>query len=209
MTPFRHEALLYAGEDGFLEGTLPFLRAGLEAGEPMLVAVGARKVGLLRGELGSAADAVGFVDMAQLGANPARIIPAWFEFAGDAAREGTAIRGIGEPIWAGRSAPELVECQRHEALLNLAFADRPAFRLLCPYDTSALPAEVIEEACRSHPHLVEDGVERESPVARDLDAVAAPFDAPLPPAWAAASRTGRAAARRRDTRGSRGRRRRR
>jgi MEDS: MEthanogen/methylotroph, DcmR Sensory domain len=44
------------------------------------------------------------------------------------------LRGIGEPLFATRSADELVECQRHEALLNLAFQDAPGFWLLCPYD---------------------------------------------------------------------------
>jgi anti-sigma regulatory factor (Ser/Thr protein kinase) len=178
--PFRHEALLYAGEDGFLEGTVPFLRAGLEAQEPMLVAVSARKIGLLRSELGGGADAIGFLDMAEVGANPARIIPAWQEFVGARIAPDAPLRGIGEPIWPGRSATELVECQRHESLLNLAFAGAGAFRLLCPYDTEALPPAVVEEAHRSHPHLVEDGVERPSAAWRDLAAVAAPFDVPLP-----------------------------
>jgi hypothetical protein len=80
--PFRHDALLYAGEDGFLEGTVPFLRAGLGAGETMLVVVSARKIGLMRSELGDGADAIAFLDMAEVGGNPARIIPAWQEFVG-------------------------------------------------------------------------------------------------------------------------------
>jgi anti-sigma regulatory factor (Ser/Thr protein kinase) len=180
VAPFRHEALLYAGEDGFMEGALSFLRGGLEGGEPMLVAVSERKIGLLRSELGADADAVAFLDMAEVGANPARIIPAWQEFVGSRAAPDAPVRGIGEPIWAERSAVELVECQRHESLLNLAFAGASAFRLLCPYDTGALGPDVLEEAFRSHPHLVEDGVERDSPACRDLAAVAAPFDVPLP-----------------------------
>ena len=35
---FSHEALLYDGLDGLLSGTVPFLREGIEAGEPILVA---------------------------------------------------------------------------------------------------------------------------------------------------------------------------
>ena len=61
------------------------------------------------------------------------------------------LRGIGEPIWADRSPAELVECQRHEALLNLAFAGTDGFRLLCPYDAARLDRDVIEEAERTHP----------------------------------------------------------
>ena len=51
---------------------------------------------------------------------------------------GAPLRGIGEPIWSERSADELVECQRHESLLNVAFAGSADFTLLCPYDTAAL-----------------------------------------------------------------------
>jgi len=177
---FRHEALLYAGMDGFLAGTLPFVHGALEDEEPILVAVGADKIASLRSELGAGADGVAFADMALIGANPGRIIPAWRQFANRHARPGRSLRGIGEPIWAGRSPAELVECQRHESLLNFAFADTPAFRLMCPYDTSALGADVLEEAERSHPHVVEDGLYRDSTTCRDLDAVAAPFDAGMP-----------------------------
>ena len=44
MSEFVHEALLYADEDEFLRGTVPFLEHGLRYGEPMLVAVGADKI---------------------------------------------------------------------------------------------------------------------------------------------------------------------
>ena len=63
------------------------------------------------------------------------------------------MRGIGEPIWAERSPTELVECQCHEALLNVAFADARDFHLICPYDTVQLDGEVIAEAERSHPYV--------------------------------------------------------
>ena len=169
---------MYAGEDGFLAGTVPFLREGLERDDAMLVVVDRRKIDALRAELGSDAGVVGFADMDKMGANPARIIPAWREFAN--ANAGRRLRGIGEPIFPERSAAELVECQRHESLLNLAFADTPCFRLMCPYDVDAMGADVIEEAERSHPHVVEDGVERNSTCYRGEDAIAEPFDAPLP-----------------------------
>jgi anti-sigma regulatory factor (Ser/Thr protein kinase) len=177
---FRHEALLYAGLDGFLEETLPFLIGAAEAGEPTLVVVSAAKIARLRGELGARADRIVFADMSEVGTNPARIIPAWRAFVDEHASSGRRLRGIGEPIWAQRSASELVECQRHEALLNLAFADAGDFWLLCPYDIDALDASVIEKAHHSHPTMVEPGGERESTSYVDVDTVAAPFADPLP-----------------------------
>jgi anti-sigma regulatory factor (Ser/Thr protein kinase) len=177
---FRHEALLYAGVDGFLAGTLPFVRAGLEAGEPTLVIVGAEKIELLRGELGRDARRVAFTDMARAGVNPARLIPAWRDFVVEHGGSGRPVRGVGEPIWAERTPGELVECQRHEALLNLAFADDPPLHLLCPYDVEGLDPLVVEEAHRSHPTVVCGGVRRPSERYRAPEAVAAPWAEPLP-----------------------------
>lgn len=175
-------ALMYAGDDGFLEGTVPFVREGLERDEPVLVMVPGRKLDPLRSALGPDASEVHFADMTEVGANPARIIPAWRRFVGERAREGTRLRGIGEPIWAGRSDDELVECQRHEALLNVAFTGRAAMDLLCPYDVDALPEAVIEEARRSHPTVCSgDGTGQESADYVGIEHAAAPFAAPLPP----------------------------
>ena len=152
---FRHEALLYAGEVDFLAGTLPFIREGVAADEPVLVVVSAARIGLLRSALGGDADRVAFADVADVGANPARIIPAWRDFVAGHDVASRRARGIGEPIWAGRTPAELVECQRHETLLNLAFAGVPAWWLLCPYDTTSLGPEVLEEARRSHPFVTD------------------------------------------------------
>jgi anti-sigma regulatory factor (Ser/Thr protein kinase) len=90
--------------------------------------------------------------MAVLGHNPARIIPAWRQFVDDNVGYGRPLRGIGEPIWAGRRASELLECQFHEALLNVALDANTPLWLRCPYDIRALAPDVITEARRSHPH---------------------------------------------------------
>jgi anti-sigma regulatory factor (Ser/Thr protein kinase) len=185
-TAFAHEALFYAGDDGFLEGTLPFIREGLDSGEPTLLVLGAAKLELVRSELNGDGGRVLFADMADVGANPARIIPAWRRFVDEHGANGRPVRGIGEPIWPERSADELVECQRHEALLNVAFAYAPAFRLLCPYGVDALDADVLDEAARNHPYLVADGARRASSTYRGLFALAAPFAEPLPPPPASA-----------------------
>jgi len=150
---FRHEAMLYDDPDSFVAGAAPFIRDAVAAGEPIMVAVEAEKIGLLHSRLGGDAEGVVFADMAEVGANPARIIPAWQDFVDAHTGTGRPMRGIGEPIWADRSPDELIECQCHEALLNIAFADAPAFHLLCPYDTAQLDDEVIAEAQRSHPFV--------------------------------------------------------
>lgn len=153
-TAFRHEAFLYTGLQQFLEGTTAFVRSALEAEEAVLVAVVEPRASMLREALGDDSRRVEFLDMAEVGRNPARIIPAWQDWVDRHAGEGRGFRGIGEPIWSARSAPEIIECQQHEQLLNTAFDDGPGWWLLCPYDVTGLARPVIERAHDTHPSLV-------------------------------------------------------
>jgi anti-sigma regulatory factor (Ser/Thr protein kinase) len=178
-TAYRHEALIYSGEDDFVAQTSRFLREGAETGEPALVVVSARKIDRLRESLNGDADGILFADMADVGLNPARIIPAWREFVTAHSAPGRRLRGIGEPIYPERSEVELVECQRHEALLNIAFQDAAGFWLLCPYDSDAMPPEVIEEARRTHPYVM-TGESGDSESYYGLETISQPFSAPLP-----------------------------
>jgi len=186
---FRHEALFYAGQDRFVAGTLPFVLDGLEKGEAVLVVESTPRIALLREALGADANQVEFADMAAVGSNPARIVPAWQEFVERHSNQ-RRLRGIGEPIWAERSPSELAECQRHESLLNVAFAGGPPWWLLCPYDTEGLDGLVVEEAKRSHPFVWEPAGQATSDRYRGLEASGAPFDWPLEPPPASAVRFG-------------------
>lgn len=118
--------------------------------------------------------------MGETGRNPGRIISAWSDFAAAHLAAGRRLRGIGEPIWAGRTPAELVECQHHESLINLAFGDADGFRLICPYDTASLPSDVIAEAHRSHPLILDGDATRDCDGYRGLEAIHQ-VDAPLPP----------------------------
>ena len=179
---FRHVALMYAGERAFVDATAAFLRDGIAAGEPALVVVSARKIELLRAELGDDSERVCFADMGDVGQNPAAIISAWDDFVRSRFAEGQRVRGIGEPIYPERSDDELAECHNHEALLNLAFADAAGFWLVCPYDVDALDPAVVEQARRTHPIIREGGVERPSSVYRGEDICGRLFAGDLPPA---------------------------
>ncbi len=146
---FRHQALFYSGGRELVARLLPFVSEGLQAGDKVLVALSTPKLDALRKALGPEANKLAFADMDSLGANPARIIPLWSGFT-EGLAPGQRARGVGEPITAKRSPAELVECQIHESLLNVAFADGPPFVLLCPYDTGLLGEAVVEEARCSH-----------------------------------------------------------
>lgn len=179
---FHHEALFYAGDGEFVDRCRTFVEEGIVRGDPVLVMVGSRKLELLRESLGERASEVHFADMEVVGRNPARIIPAWGHFVADHARTGGSggMRGIGEPIWAGRKPDEMEECQLHESLINLAFAAADSFRLICPYDTDALPADVIAEARRSHPVVSHQGEPTACGDYCGMEKVADRFSEPLP-----------------------------
>jgi anti-sigma regulatory factor (Ser/Thr protein kinase) len=154
---FRHEAVFYRGLDDLTESLLPFIREGLDRGEPTLAVLPADRVRVLEKGLGADAARVSFLDMEELGRNPARIIAAWRGFL--EAHEGCpAVRGVGEPVWDGRRREELDECRFHESLLNLAFDSGPAWQLICPYDAAALPVEVLDDVMLTHP-VVRSGAE--------------------------------------------------
>lgn len=152
---FQHQALIYEGADEYLAGTIPFLRAALDADEPALVAVRRGQAELLEGELGREAGRVRFLPIEEAGRNPALIVSLWRDFVDESG--GRAVRGISEPVWPERSAAALDECHRHEALLNRAFAPAPAWSLLCPYDARALADDELEIAARTHELISREG----------------------------------------------------
>jgi anti-sigma regulatory factor (Ser/Thr protein kinase) len=146
---FRHEALLYQGRNEFGAVLLPLLREGVRSGAAILVAVDTDKAELVRDELGYDAASIQFVDMREVGRNPARIIPVWRSFVAE--HHARSALGVGEPVWPGRSPAELEECELHEALLNVAFGAGPPWRLVCPYDVVGVPADGVEVAFETHP----------------------------------------------------------
>ncbi|NDU73676.1 sensor histidine kinase [Actinomadura sp. DSM 109109] len=150
---FDHPALFYRGDAEYLDGTVPFIRAGLEAGEPVAVAVPGARTALLRGAVGAGAGEVTWIDMAKAGRNPGRIIPGVLRHFADR-HSGSRVRIIGEPVWPGRSAAEYPACAQHEALINLAFAGREV-TILCPYDTVRLDPVAITDALATHPVVID------------------------------------------------------
>jgi anti-sigma regulatory factor (Ser/Thr protein kinase) len=172
---FLHGAAVYAGAAGFVDVTASFVRGGLEQDEAVLVVVDRTKASWLRDELGADAADVSFADMAEVGRNPARIIPAWSRFVATCEGDGRRPRGIGEPIDATRSPAALRECHLHEALLDTAFIGGLPWSLLCPYDTS-LGDDIIGTAHRTHRFVDGETSEHHLPV----DPLA-PFATPLPP----------------------------
>jgi anti-sigma regulatory factor (Ser/Thr protein kinase) len=157
-----HEALFYDGPESYLTGAVPFVELAAKSGEPTLVAVPGTRLDLLREHLRPVLDVgapVRFVDMADVGRNPNRILP-WVLRAFVDEHLPRPVRILGEPIWPGRAPEEIPACVAHEALINIALAGCAAM-VLCPYDMSGLPSGIRRYAERTHPYVV-DGDDRKA-----------------------------------------------
>jgi anti-sigma regulatory factor (Ser/Thr protein kinase) len=155
-----HAALLHATTDEFVAGALGFVNAGLDGDEPVLVSAPEPRISFLRDRMNGRAHRVSWADTVHEGANPARLLPVLRAFAD--AHVGRPVRFLQEMAWAARTAAEQREAIRHEALINVAFADAPV-QVLCSYDSARLDPAIIRSARSTHPTLVADGTARPSP----------------------------------------------
>jgi anti-sigma regulatory factor (Ser/Thr protein kinase) len=153
----RHIALLYREPSEYSAAVDDFVKAGIAEQEPVFVAVPRAQLPVLSQPTEDSL--VNLAEMEELGRNPARIIAALRVFADQHA--GRRIRYLGESLWLGRTMAERRETERHEALLNLAFAEAQV-TIMCPYNAAALPRSAITSARRSHPQLLIGGRERSS-----------------------------------------------
>jgi len=178
-----HSALLYRGAAEFRAVVERYVRAGLARAEPVLIVTPPRKVSWLRHEFNGETGGVAFTDMTELGRNPARIIPAIRTFMDR--YPGRRIRYVGEPVWPERSAAELREAARYEALVNTAFSGAPA-TMVCLYDSAELTPAVLDDAGCTHPALFRQGEGQASTRYLGPDSLPPGCDHPLarPPAIA-------------------------
>jgi anti-sigma regulatory factor (Ser/Thr protein kinase) len=178
-----HVAFFYDSRDEYADVTGAFVRAGLDGGDPVMVAVPAANTEVIREHVRARAgpgQMPVFEDMAVLGRNPARIIAAILTFADQ--HPGQLLHYVGEPAWPSRTRSEHAEVARHEQLLNAAFG-RERVRILCPYDATGLEREVLAQAAGTHPVLMRNGHVERSPAPSDrAGTVNAAAPLPSPPA---------------------------
>ncbi|MGH3697644.1 MAG: anti-sigma factor RsbA family regulatory protein [Pseudonocardiaceae bacterium] len=157
---FLHPALFYRGTAAYLEGTVPFIRAGLTAGEPVALAVPGPNLRLILTELGTDAERIRLLDMTRSGRNTGRIIPNVLRAFVDAYPSGR-VRIIAEQLWIGRVAREYPACAHQETLINIALAGR-SVSMLCPYDLDLVGPRTLADVERNHPRMIDARGERPS-----------------------------------------------
>jgi anti-sigma regulatory factor (Ser/Thr protein kinase) len=150
----HHAVLFYHSDAEFGTAVADFVHAGVAAGEAVLVAAPESRLDEVRVRLNGPGDAVSFVDAMGVGANPARLIPVYRQFID--AHPGRRLRLTGELLWPGRTAGEVAEIVRHEALVNLALAGAP-ISVCCVYDARVVDGAVLAAVERTHPVLIRDG----------------------------------------------------
>ncbi|MGH3824325.1 MAG: anti-sigma factor RsbA family regulatory protein [Pseudonocardiaceae bacterium] len=150
---FTHPALFYRGTAEYLDGTVPFIRDGLAAGEPVALAVPGPNLRLILTELGTDAERVRLLDMTRSGRNPGRIIPNVLRAFADG-HPSERVRIIAEQFWTGRTAREYPSCAHQETLINAALAGR-SVSMLCPYDVELVAPRTLAEVELNHPQVID------------------------------------------------------
>ena len=149
---YRHTALLHEDPDEFSAGVLDFVRAGVQAREPVLVA-GGPGLRVLRAWLGTEDYQVTWADLAGRDPGPGGVVGLMRSFALGYA--GRPVRCVQEVAWPGRPPGDRAETLRQEALINQVFARVPA-TILCAYDLRATDG-VLDDVERVHPSLIRSG----------------------------------------------------
>jgi anti-sigma regulatory factor (Ser/Thr protein kinase) len=151
----RHDAFVFDSDAEFVDRTATFLEQGLAAGAATVTVTTRSNWANLRDELGPHSKQVSFVDRDELYVRPESAIAGYDAILRHHLGAGApSVRVVGE-VQFGCTPREWEEWTAYEAILNRAFADRPAW-IVCPYDARELPVRVVEDASRTHPHVLTD-----------------------------------------------------
>jgi anti-sigma regulatory factor (Ser/Thr protein kinase) len=151
----RHNLFLYDDDAGLEMRMAPFLRAGLEAEEAVVIVVDERKWQIMREVLGRDADRLTHIDRDTFYTRPEAALAGYDSKVRHLLRDGaSSIRVFGElPLC---TTPE--ECATwilYEAILNHAFARHPVW-IMCGCDSREQPDEIVEGSLHTHPEVVDD-----------------------------------------------------
>lgn len=174
-----HQALLYDSAEQFLAAALPFVSDGLSRGDAIVAVTSEEHSALLRQHLGSV-DGVSYVPQSSWFDAPGRTLASYYRHIDSLADRHDCLRVIGEPQWSGRDETETNEWGRYEAVVNVALASSPVW-LMCGYDSRTLPAQIVEDARRTHPELAVGTTTEPSATYADPAAYYAASNRPLEP----------------------------
>ena len=149
-----HTAVAPRSTDELVALLVPYMRAALETGAPVHVSLHAERLEALRDALGPASAGVRWTDSATWHPSPPGRLRAFEELV-TAGRHAGGLPGrfVCECASCADDPPELLaEWLRVDAVLNDVLAGT-GIDVVCVYHAPTLPAPVIGEALRSHPHV--------------------------------------------------------
>ncbi len=162
VTGFRHEAAIYSSDAEFLDVVVPFLRGGVAAGEPTLLAVNARQQDLVCGALGDSSGVTVLAGGEQYCRPGTALRLNREQFTGHVEAGATQVRMVGEVPHPGTGAP-WDGWARYEAAINDIYSALPVWSI-CPYDSRTTPGDVLADVEATHPHLATpDGEHQPNP----------------------------------------------
>jgi anti-sigma regulatory factor (Ser/Thr protein kinase) len=149
--PYRHEALFFASQQALLEASVPWLRAGLDAGDVVALACDAKHNAALAAALGHH-PAVRMLPQERIYHKAVDAVAFYHDLITAAAAAGHArVRVVGE-VGFGTSTRGREEWLRFEAVCNHALAALPLWSV-CAYYTPDLPPPLVDTARATHPWL--------------------------------------------------------
>src|SRR5438270_13963653 len=150
-TALRHNALVYESKDEYLARALPFLKAGIEAGEGAVVAHTKPGLAMMREALGSDAASVTFVDVSAAYTRPARTLAAYHKVYAEQLQLTPRLRAVAD-VQFGPDPGEWDLWTGYEAAFNRSFGHLPAW-VLCSYNANETPDPIIEGVWQTHTEI--------------------------------------------------------
>ena len=168
----EHSALLYGSRAELIGSAVPFVLAGLQRGEPVLVVSRQENLEAIGCALGTDRTKLDYQDSTHWYDDPAATLRRYREYIEERGL-GSRVRIIGEPPWSDRSATAVEDWLRYESVINVAL-ETSECSLVCPYDVDQLPDRIVRGAQAAHPHLRETGELSPSAAYREFFATAHP-----------------------------------
>ena len=163
---YEHDLLVHDSPDELVAVAVPFLRAGLAAGEAAVIATADSSARMLCEALGNEEGVIVLERHGVYRSRTPSAITAFRQLAEERTRAGfPRVRVVGETDF-GPTGRDWLEWQRYEAVINEELHAQPLWGL-CVYDTSRLPDEVIDAGLRTHPQLLTARGRRANPDYQD------------------------------------------
>jgi hypothetical protein len=154
-TGLRHNAFVYDSQDEYLGHAVPFLKAGLAAGEGAIVAHTKSGMTTMREALGADAAHVTFVDVSSAYTRPARTLAGYHKVYAEQLQKTPRLRAVAD-VQFGPDPREWDLWTGYEAVFNRSFGHLPAW-VLCSYDVNGTPDPIIQGVWQTHPEVVDRG----------------------------------------------------